>query len=112
MSAGDERNERNRGTTLPFGMILIFGFLPGGGRPKGRETRFRPERAVPAGRRGCLNEAVGRSRSPANGHDRMVVTGMAAGVRDLVADSWLRSMAAGINVDASEPPITLDQGLL
>ena len=42
----------------------------------------------------------------------MVVTGMAAGVRDLVADSWLRSMAAGINVDASEPPITLDRGLL
>src|ERR1700677_1657990 len=42
----------------------------------------------------------------------MVGTGMAAGVRDLVADSWLRSMAAGINVDASEPPITLDQGLL
>jgi GAF domain len=42
----------------------------------------------------------------------MVLTGMAAGVRDLVADSWLRSMAAGINVDASEPPITLDQGLL
>ena len=37
---------------------------------------------------------------------------MAAGVRDLVADSWLRSIAAGINVDASEPPITLDQGLL
>ena len=37
---------------------------------------------------------------------------MATGVRDLVADSWLRSMAAGINVDASEPPITLDQGLL
>jgi hypothetical protein len=42
----------------------------------------------------------------------MVVSGMATGVRDLVADSWLRSMAAGINVDASEPPITLDQGLL
>jgi hypothetical protein len=42
----------------------------------------------------------------------MVVSGLAAGVRDLVADSWLRSMAAGINVDASEPPITLDQGLL
>jgi hypothetical protein len=35
MSAGDERNGRNRGTTLPFGMILIFGFLPGGGCPKG-----------------------------------------------------------------------------
>ena len=42
----------------------------------------------------------------------MAVNGMAAGVRDLVADSWLRSMAAGINVDASEPPITLDRGLL
>jgi hypothetical protein len=42
----------------------------------------------------------------------MLAGGIAAGVRDLVADSWLRSMAAGINVDASEPPITLDQGLL
>ena len=27
----------------------------------------------------------------------------------MVADSWLRSMAAGIDVDASEPPITLDR---
>jgi hypothetical protein len=26
----------------------------------------------------------------------------------MVADSWLRSIAAGINVDASEPPITLE----
>jgi hypothetical protein len=42
----------------------------------------------------------------------MLVSGVATGVRDLVADSWLRSMAAGINVDASEPPITLDEGLL
>src|SRR6202167_3479096 len=42
----------------------------------------------------------------------MVAAEVAAGVRDLVADSWLRSMAAGINVDACEPPITLDQGLL
>ena len=42
----------------------------------------------------------------------MLVSGTATGVRDLVADSWLRSVAAGINVDASEPPITLDQGLL
>ncbi len=41
----------------------------------------------------------------------MLVSGVATGVRDLVADSWLRSMAAGINVDASEPPITLDEGL-
>ena len=42
----------------------------------------------------------------------LVAAGLATGVRDLVADSWLRSMAAGINVDASEPPITLDEGLL
>jgi hypothetical protein len=27
----------------------------------------------------------------------------------MVADSWLRSIAAGINVDTSEPPITLDR---
>jgi hypothetical protein len=42
----------------------------------------------------------------------MLASGVATGVRDLVADSWLRSMAAGINVDASEPPITMDEGLL
>ncbi len=33
-----------------------------------------------------------------------------AGVRDVVADSWLRSVAAGVDVDASQPPITLDRG--
>ena len=38
--------------------------------------------------------------------------GQNAGVRDVVADSWLRSVAAGIKVDASEPPITLDRGEL
>ena len=35
-----------------------------------------------------------------------------AGVRGVVADSWLRSVAAGVNVDASQPPITLGQDLL
>src|SRR5579863_9653283 len=30
-----------------------------------------------------------------------------AGVRGMVADSWLRSAAAGVNADTSEPPITL-----
>ncbi len=30
----------------------------------------------------------------------------------MVADSWLRSVAAGVDVDASEPPITLDRDLL
>src|ERR1022692_584235 len=34
------------------------------------------------------------------------------GVREIVADSWMRSVAAGVNVDASLPPITLDQDLL
>jgi len=41
-------------------------------------------------------------------HARMVEAGNAPGVRDMVADSWLRSLAAGIDVDASAPPITLD----
>jgi hypothetical protein len=39
---------------------------------------------------------------------RLLEGGQPRGVRDMVADSWLRSVAAGINVDASEPPITLD----
>ena len=38
--------------------------------------------------------------------------GKTAGVREIVADSWLRSVAAGIKVDTSEPPITLDRSEL
>jgi hypothetical protein len=34
------------------------------------------------------------------------------GVRDIVADSWLRSAAAGVNADASQPPITLEGDVL
>lgn len=34
------------------------------------------------------------------------------GVRGIVADSWLRSAAAGVNADASNPPITLAADLL
>ena len=34
------------------------------------------------------------------------------GVRGMVADSWLRSAAAGVNADASNPPITLAADLL
>lgn len=30
-----------------------------------------------------------------------------SGVRGVVADSWLRSVAAGVDADASSPPITL-----
>jgi hypothetical protein len=35
-----------------------------------------------------------------------------AGVREIVADSWIRSVAAGVNVDHSQPPITMDRSLL
>lgn len=51
-------------------------------------------------------------RTATDAHASMLESGVAAGVRDVVADSWLRSMAAGINVDASEPPITLDPQVL
>jgi hypothetical protein len=34
------------------------------------------------------------------------------GVRGMVADSWLRSAAAGVNADSSPPPITLAADLL
>jgi hypothetical protein len=35
-----------------------------------------------------------------------------AGVRGMVADSWLRSAAAGVNADSRPPPITLAADLL
>jgi len=47
-------------------------------------------------------------RSARAAHARLLEGGQAYGVRDMVADSWLRSIAAGINADASEPPITLE----
>jgi len=43
-------------------------------------------------------------------HARLIEQGVTAGVREIVADSWLRSVAAGITADTSAPPITLDQG--
>jgi hypothetical protein len=48
------------------------------------------------------------ARSTREAHARLLEGKQAPGVRDMVADSWLRSIAAGINADASEPPITLD----
>src|ERR1700677_4523460 len=48
------------------------------------------------------------SRSAREAHARLLEGGEPSGVRDMVADSWLRSIAAGINADASEPPITLE----
>jgi hypothetical protein len=43
---------------------------------------------------------------------RLIEQGVTAGVREIVADSWLRSVAAGIKADTSDPPITLDQSVL
>jgi len=45
-------------------------------------------------------------------HARLIEQGVTAGVREIVADSWLRSVAAGIKADTSEPPITLDRSVL
>jgi hypothetical protein len=45
-------------------------------------------------------------------HASLIEQGVTAGVREIVADSWLRSVAAGIKADTSEPPITLDRSVL
>ena len=46
-------------------------------------------------------------------HENLLEQGtVPAGVRDVVADSWLRSVAAGVDVDASRPPIALDRDVL
>jgi hypothetical protein len=58
MSAADERNMEGRGTTLPFGVILIVAFsvaeeageTRGGAAAGGAVRRIHPERTVPDGR--------------------------------------------------------------
>jgi GAF domain len=45
-------------------------------------------------------------------HASLIEKGGTAGVREIVADSWLRSVAAGIKADTSDPPITLDRSVL
>jgi len=42
----------------------------------------------------------------------VIQPGATAEVREIVADSWLRSVAAGIEADVSQPPITLETHLL
>ncbi len=50
----------------------------------------------------------GRSPDVRKAHEHLLEQGAApVGVREVVADSWLRSVAAGVDVDASRPPITL-----
>jgi hypothetical protein len=64
----------------------------------------------------CLNDIMaGRDELPEvrSAHAGLLADGAApGGVREIVADSWMRSVAAGVNADASQPPITLDHGLL
>ena len=46
-------------------------------------------------------------------HEHLLDHGAAPdGVRDVIADSWLRSVAAGVDVEVSRPPITLDRDLV
>jgi len=46
-------------------------------------------------------------------HEHLLEQGTApAGVREVVAESWLRSVAAGVDVDDCHPPVTLDGDLL
>jgi hypothetical protein len=46
-------------------------------------------------------------------HEDLLGQGSApVGVREVVADSWLRSVAAGVDVEVSRPPITLERDSL
>ena len=46
-------------------------------------------------------------------HEGLLAGGIApVGVRGIVADSWLRSAAAGVDADNSQPPVTLAADLL
>ena len=55
----------------------------------------------------------GRHPDVRQAHEDLLERGSAPrGVRGLIADSWLRSVAAGVDVEASQPPITLDRDLL
>ena len=45
-------------------------------------------------------------------HERFLSGGPADSIRSVVAESWLRSVAAGVDADVTEPPITLDRDVL
>lgn len=64
----------------------------------------------------CLNEVVRGPDKPTairKAYAGLLERGDApSGVRGVVADSWLRSVAAGVDADASSPPITLDRDRL
>ena len=61
-------------------------------------TRAQPRRPS---RRGSVSDVQ-------SAHEGLLARGMVpVGVRGMVADSWLRSAAAGVNADKSQPPLTL-----
>jgi hypothetical protein len=70
----------------------------------------------PPGCRGVTVTSVpvrGRLPDARKAHEHLLEQGAApVGVREVVADSWLRSVAAGVDVDASRPPITLERDLI
>jgi hypothetical protein len=50
----------------------------------------------------------GHSLDIRRAHEDLLECGLPSpGVRDLIAESWLRSVAAGVDVDRSDPPITM-----
>jgi len=56
---------------------------------------------------------AGRLPDVRKAYEHLLEQGAApVGVREVVAESWLRSVAAGVNVDESQPPITLDRDLI
>ncbi len=85
------------------------------GRPRGPPSR---RSADADSLTGCLvlpsNVPIsGRLPEVRKAHEHLLEQGAApVGVREMVADSWLRSVAAGVDVDVSRPPITLDRDLL
>jgi len=55
----------------------------------------------------------GRLPDVRKAHEHLLEQGAApVGVREVVADSWLRSVAAGVDVEANRPPITLSSQVL
>jgi hypothetical protein len=46
-------------------------------------------------------------RAVRHAHERFVESGSVSGVRDLVAESWRRCAAAGVDVDTVSPPLTV-----
>src|SRR6201982_4262142 len=79
---------------------------PAGGAKLLRLIMVAPARFPRLSRRGSVPD-VRQARE-----DLLERGALPVGVRGMVADSWLRSAAAGVNADNSPPPITLAPDLL